>query len=221
LYIDPLSALQLKQSLEKSPEKEITPLSFLHAIASTPDIRSLYLRGTDSWVEERAELLRNTLLIDIPDPSSSDYEWFLSDLKTAFLIEDWIEEIPYDRLISKYNIWPGDIHNVVEIAEWILHATREFARMYNFSCVSEINNLVIRVHNGCKAELLNLISLKGIGRVRARAIFNEGFKTIHDLRKIPVERLANIKTIGKTIAINLKKQIGENNKKGNKELGEF
>ena len=221
LYIDPLSALQLKQSLEKSPEREVTPLSFLHAICSTPDIRSLYLRGTDSWVEEKAEQLHSTFLLDVPQHSSSEYEWFLSDLKTALLIEDWIEETPYDRIVTKYNIWPGDIHNVVEIAEWLLHAIREFARMYNFSCVSDVNDVIIRVHNGCKHELLNLISLKGIGRVRSRAIFNEGFKTINDLRGVPVERIANIKTVGEIVAKNIKNQIGESEKKGNKQLGGF
>jgi helicase len=221
LYIDPLSAIKLKNSLEKSCNTEIMPISFLHAICSTPDIRSLYLRGTDAWVEEKAELSSNALLSDLPNRSSQEYEWFLSDLKTAFLIEDWIEEAPYDKMVSKYNIWPGDIHNVIEIAEWLLHATREFARMYNFSCVSEINDLILRVHNGCKHELLNLISLKGIGRIRSRALFNEGFKTVNDLRGVPIERIAKIKTIGKAVATNIKNQIGENEYKGMRELGEF
>ena len=37
LYIDPLSALQLKSALEKSCKKEASNLSFLHAVCSTPD----------------------------------------------------------------------------------------------------------------------------------------------------------------------------------------
>ena len=221
LYVDPLSAIQLKKSLEKSCSKEATPISFLHAICSTPDLRSLYLRSTDAWVEEKAELSRDVLLSDLPSSSSQEYEWFLSDLKTAFLIEDWIEETPYDKMVSKYNIWPGDIHNTIEIAEWLLHATREFARMYNFSCVSEINDIILRVHNGCKHELLNLISLKGIGRIRARVLYNEGFKTVNSLRGVPTERIAKIKTIGKAVATSIKNQIGENENKGTKELGEF
>ena len=221
LYVDPLSAIQLKKSLEKSCSKEATPISFLHAICSTPDLRSLYLRSTDAWVEEKAELSRNALLSDLPSSSSQEYEWFLSDLKTAFLIEDWIEETPYDKMVSKYNIWPGDIHNTMEIAEWLLHATREFARMYNFSCVSEINDLILRVHNGCKHELLNLISLKGIGRIRARTLYNEGFKTVNSLRGVPIERIAKIRTIGKAVATSIKNQIGENENKGTRELGEF
>jgi helicase len=218
LYIDPLSAIQLKTALERSNVKEVTPLSFLHAICSTPDLRSLYLRGSDSWVEEKAESIAPSLLLDVPSPSSDEYEWFLSDLKTAFLLEDWIDEKPYDALVLKYNIWPGDVHTIVEMAEWLLHATREFARMYNFSCVSDVNDLLIRVQNGCREELLNLVTLKGIGRVRARALYREGFKTVNDLRNVPVERLAKIKVIGTAVAKNIKQQIGESSFKGNKQL---
>jgi helicase len=207
LYVDPLSAILLRKSLENAYSKEVTPISFLHAVCSTPDIRSLYLKAKDTWVEEKAMHLEDTLLLDIP--KGEEYEWFLSDLKTAFLLLDWIEEVPYDKLASKYDVWPGDLHNIVENAEWLLHATREFARMYNFSYVSEISDLSLRVHNGCKHELLNLISLRGVGRVRARNLYNNGFKTINDLRGVPISRLARIKTIGKALATSIKEQLGE------------
>jgi helicase len=153
--------------------------------------------------------------------SNDEYEWFLSDLKTASLIEDWIEEIHEDRIINKYNVGPGDIHNIVEMAQWLLHAAREFARMYNFDCVSDLSDLLLRVQYGCKKELLNLVSLKGIGRVRARALFNEGFKTIGDLRGIPLQRIAQVKTIGEGVAKSIKSQIGESVKGEDKELTEF
>ncbi|MBN1861256.1 MAG: DEAD/DEAH box helicase [Candidatus Thermoplasmatota archaeon] len=214
LYIDPLSAIRLKTALERSNKRETTPLSFLHAVCSTPDVRSLYLRGADSWVEEKADQIQPSLLLDVPSTTSDEYEWFLSDLKTAFLLEDWIDEKSTDALVLKYNIWPGDIHTIVEMTEWLLHATREFARMYNFSSVSEVTNLLLRVQNGCREELLNLISLKGIGRVRARALYKEGFTSVNDLRNVPLERLAKIKTIGKAVATNIKQQIGETNKQG-------
>jgi len=218
LYIDPLSALHLKNSLEETYAKNISPLSFLHAIASTPDIRSLYLRNSDAWVEEKAEKVLGSLLLKTPNQSSKDYEWFLSDLKTAFLIEDWIDEYPYEKMVTKYNIWPGDIHNIMENAEWLLHATREFARMFNFSYVTDINDLILRVRNGCKQELLNLISLKGVGRVRARALYNKGFTTVNELRGIPIERLAQIKSIGKAMAVTIKKQLGEEKGQQNRTL---
>ena len=93
--------------------------------------------------------------------------------------------------------------------------------MYNFDCLPEINDLSLRVQYGCKKELLNLVSLKGIGRVRARALFNEGFKTINELRGVPLKRLAQIKSIGEGVAKSIKSQIGESNKGEEKELSEF
>jgi len=221
LYIDPLSALLLKKALEKSNDKEYSDLAFIHAACSTPDVRSLYLRKGDTWVEDKAEQAHGEFLLEQPSNSSEEYEWFLSDLKTASLIEDWISEIPEDGLVNKYNVGPGDIHNLVETSQWLLHAAREFARMYNFDCVSDISDILLRVRYGCKKELLNLVSLKGIGRVRARALFKEGFKTIGDLRGVPLKRLAEVKTIGEAVAKNIKTQIGESDKGEDKELSEF
>lgn len=221
LYIDPLSALKLKEALETSCSKKTSDLSFLHAVCSTPDVRSLYLRKQDMWVEEKAAKNSGVFLLMPPNVSSEEYEWFLSDVKTASLIEDWIDEIHEDGIVNKYNVGPGDIHNIVEMTSWLLHASREFARMYNFECVSDISDLMLRVQYGCKKELLNLVSLKGIGRVRARAMFNEGFKTVNDLRGVPLKRLAQIKTIGEGIAKNIKSQIGESVKGEDKELSEY
>jgi helicase len=221
LYIDPLSALQLKKALEKSCDNKTSDLSFLHAVCSTPDVRSLYLRSGDTWVEEKAERFQDLFLLEPPVISSEEYEWFLSDLKTASLVEDWIEEITEDGIVNKYNVGPGDIHNIIEMVSWLLHAAREFARMYNFVCVSEISDIMLRVQYGCKKELLNLVSLKNIGRVRARALFNEGFKTIGDLRGVPLKRLAEIKTIGEGVAKSIKRQIGECVNGEDKNLSEF
>jgi len=221
LYIDPLSALQLKKALEKSCGRDLSSISFLHAVCSTPDVRSLYLRKSDTWVEEKAEKQKSKFLLDVPLVSSEEYEWFLSDLKTATLVEDWVNETPEDGIVNRFNVGPGDIHNIVEMVQWLLHAAREFARMYNFDCVSDISDLLLRVQNGCKKELLNLISLKNIGRIRARALFNEGFKTVNDLRGVPLKRLSQVKTIGEGVAKSIKSQIGESVSGEEKELSEF
>jgi helicase len=209
LYIDPLSAVQLKTALELSCTKDVSEMAFLHAICSTPDVRSLYLRRSDGWVGEQVDELKDLLLLDVPSQSSGEYEWFLSDMKTALLLNDWIEEKTEERIITRFDIGPGDIRSLVDAAGWLLHATREFARMYNFSLVPFLTDLGMRARYGCKKELLNLISLKGIGRIRARALFKEGFRTMGDLRKVPVERLAEVKTIGPRIASRIKSQLGE------------
>jgi helicase len=221
LYIDPFSALILKKAIDKPTDKKPSDFSFIHIACATPDVRSLYMRRSDTWVEDKLEQYRSELLLEPPRESNDEYEWFLSDLKTAFLIEDWIEERFEDAMITKYNVGPGDIHNIVEMTQWILHAAREFARMYNFDYVSALSDILLRVQYGCKKELLNLVSLKNIGRVRARALYNEGFKTINDLRGIPIKRLASIKTIGEGVAKSIKYQIGESDKGADRDLSDF
>jgi len=221
LYIDPMSALQLRKALEESCGRSTSSLSFLHAVCSTPDVRSLYLRKSDDWVDEKAEKRQGEFLLEPPSLESEDYEWFLSDLKTASLVEEWINETTEDGIVTRFDVGPGDIYNTVETVKWLLYATREFARMYNFECVNDVNNLMLRVQYGCKKELLNLVSLKGIGRVRARSMFKEGFKTVNELRGIPLQRLAEIRGIGEGVAKSIKKQIGESDKGEEKDLTEF
>jgi helicase len=93
--------------------------------------------------------------------------------------------------------------------------------MYNYNNVTLLNNLITQVHYGCKKELLNLISLKGIGRVRARALYSENFKTINDLRRASTDRISKIKTIGDGIANSIKNQLGEKNKIENEDISKY
>ncbi|MFC1751120.1 DEAD/DEAH box helicase, partial [Pseudomonadota bacterium] len=221
LYIDPLSALQLRKALENSEDKSYSEIGFLHAVCATPDVRSLYLRRSDSWVSEEIECIKDECLLDVPPAFSTDYEWFLGEMKTALLLSDWIDERSEDQLVSKYGVGPGDIHSLIQGTTWLLHATREFARMYNFKTVSFLTGLLMRVQYGCKKELLNLISLKGIGRVRARALFNAGFTGIGKLRVASTKEIAAVNTIGPRIAERIKNQVTDRPIEKDSQLTEY
>ena len=203
LYLDPLSALKMREALEG---KIGDNFSYLHAICSTPDMRCLFLSSKDDWVEEEAK--ERKFLLPIPSPYDADYEFFLAEIKTALMLEDWIEEKKEDDIITKYQVGPGDIHGRVETAEWLLHAMQELARLFNFDAVPILAKLKMRVKYGCKEELLNLVKLRGIGRVRARTLYRHGFKTISMLRKASVETLAKLPGIGINIAKQIKEQVG-------------
>lgn len=209
LYLDPLTALQLRRVIERVPFGGSSEISYLQAICYTPDMKSLYMRESDTWVEENLEQIKKYIFTEIPSMYSSDYEIFLSSLKTAHLLQDWINEVSEAKICEKYGVGPGDIRNIVETAEWLIHSMRELARMYRFDLVRELGDLLLRVKYGCKKELLNLVQLKGIGRVRARALYNAGFRTVESLRGVPLERLASIPSIGKKIASSIKRQLGE------------
>ena len=201
LYIDPLSALKMREALEGEGDE----FSYLHAICSTPDMRCIYVSKKDEWIEEKLGTRR--FLVEPPPSFSPDYEWFLAEVKTASMLEDWISEMSEDGMIQKYQVGPGDIHNKVETAEWLLHAMQELARIFDFDAVPLLTRLIVRMRYGCKEELLNLVRLKGIGRVRARALYNAGFTSVNDLRKASIESIARVKHIGKVIARSIKEQI--------------
>lgn len=223
LYIDPLSAVELKKNLIRAESVNKLPneIAVLQTVCSTPDVRSLYLRKSDSWVETVLQGCQDQLFCAAPLKADSEYEWFLSDFKTALLLRDWIEEKTEDAMIAKYGVGPGDIHGIVQTVHWLLHAMREFARMYYFDAVSFLTGLGLRVEYGCKKELLSLIELKGIGRVRARKLYQHGYNSLESLRKASVEELTSIPTIGSGIADRIKKQLNQSTDHHNSQLTEF
>jgi helicase len=56
---------------------------------------------------------------------------------------------------------------------------------------------------------LELVKLRGIGRVRARALHSRGLKSIEDLRTTSYDRLKQIPMIGEAIARLIKSQLGQ------------
>ncbi|HEC76426.1 MAG TPA: DEAD/DEAH box helicase [Thermoplasmatales archaeon] len=202
LYLDPLSALKMRTALEG---KMGNNFSYLHAVCSTPDMKCLFLTTKDNWIEEKIK--EEKFLFDVPSPFDMEYEWFMAEVKTASLLEDWIEEKKEDYIITKYQVGPGDIHNKVEKAEWLIYSMQELARIFNFSAVPILSKLKMRIKYGCKEELLNLVQLRGIGRVRARILYKNGFKSISILRKASIETLAQLPGIGINIAKQIKEQV--------------
>lgn len=223
LYIDPLSAVGLKKALTaaEKAQKIPTDVAVLQTVCSTPDVRSLYLRKSDNWVEMMLEGCKDELFCRIPPTIDQDFEWFLADFKTALLLRDWIEERTEDDMIAKYGVGPGDIHGIVQTVHWLLHAMREFARMYYFDAVSYLTGLGLRVEYGCKKELLTLVELRGIGRVRARQLYKNNYKSLDALRKATIDQLSSIPTIGPGIATRIKEQLNQSTDQYDSQLTEF
>jgi replicative superfamily II helicase len=59
-----------------------------------------------------------------------------------------------------------------------------------------------------KPELLPLATLKDIGRVRARILFNSGLRTVDDLKRAPLPKLTGLRLIGPRLAQKIKEQVG-------------
>ncbi len=203
LYIDPLSALRLREALESG--KEPTPFALLEAVSGCPNLYPLYLRKEDAWVQQRFWEHHEEMLVEA---DGRDLEDALSYAKTAFLLEDWMAELSLDTIEERYGIGPGDLRMRLDNGAWMLHAFGELARALQPSWQKPIQDLGLRLEHGIKAELLPLIALRGIGRVRARTLHAAGFRTPVLLRDAPASRLAGLPGFGPRLAADLLNQVG-------------
>jgi helicase len=212
LYIDPVSAVIIRDALRRKPAV-LTDFSFLHMIAHTPDMGPVlrpYTREQDEiavFMEEH----KGEFLIPPPDEweDSIAYEEFLGEVKTAMTLNAWIEEVSEDQLIERFRVQPGDLYRTIENAKWLLHATHELALLFgNKQMLPQTLEVRQRVEKGVKKELLPLVKLEGIGRVRGRIMYNSGYKTIEDIKRAPIENLTNLPLIGPRLAKKIKEQVG-------------
>ncbi|MEW6070453.1 MAG: helicase-related protein, partial [Candidatus Thermoplasmatota archaeon] len=202
LYIDPLSGIVFRDALNKARTTKATDFSWLHTVCSTPDMPLVYPRGRDRWLDEELPLRENEILV-----KDLSYEFELAYLKTACLLNDWTSECTEEYISSKYDAGPGDIYSKTETSEWLLYSMRELAKLFNSSVMPKLSKLILRIRYGVKEELLELVALRGIGRIRARALFKAGFKGLRDLRKASIEALAQVEKIGLATARSVKEQV--------------
>ena len=198
LYIDPLSGVIIRRSLES--EVDANPLGLLHTIARTPDIYSLYVRKNEMETYLTHLMQMEADLMLPPPVEHTELEFYLWDLKTALLLMDWIEETPEEHLIKRYSTTPGDIHAKVETAGWILYAMSELSELLAPKTTKMVVELEIRISNGVRKELLPLLEIESIGRVRARALFNAGFTSQKSIREAKPSELSGIPGIGSKLA---------------------
>lgn len=212
LYLDPLTAHYLLECMKRgASKKEITSFALLQMICWTLELRPLMTtRKKDiEIVDETLVLEEDNLLCEIPDSYSDDFDDFSDSIKTALVLQKWIEEITEEQLLEDWNVTPGELNSKLERGNWLLYSSYELSKIQGFKNVGrEILKLKERLQSGIKEELLPLIRLKGIGRVRARKMFNNRIRDLGDVKKVDVSILGAL--IGDKLALDVKKQVGQN-----------
>jgi helicase len=194
LYIDPRSAAMIVSSLRA--REFYTDLGLLQVICSTPDMPKLYVRNTD--IAALTRMIENSgddLWFTLPDDDEAEEAYYRA-LKTAMLLSDWTDELSDTKICERYSVGPGDIYGMVESVTWLLHASAELARMFAPAIHPEVKDYEICMKNGTRRELLPLIRLRGIGRVRARRLFTNGMKTPDDILARGIEEVTKILGLG-------------------------
>jgi len=210
LYIDPLTAVQFRKALgsfdrsatrRNNGNNKSHTLGFLHIITTSADFYpKLSLRKKD--FEELSLLIQchsNELFYPITEYDCS---------RSLLALNEWIDESS-DRMISnKVGVEPGDMHRMVENGGWLTYSLYEVAKLLKREdLLTEIHNLRSRIKYGVREELIPIVALEGIGRVRARALYDAGLTDIRKLAKVSGSKLAAISKIGPTVAAKLKEQL--------------
>jgi len=201
LYIDPLTAASFRNAIENASEGGKHTLGFLHLISRCEEFFPRFsLRNKDY---ETASLLIENNSAEMLEPIS---EYDCS--RSLLALHSWITESSELSLSDSLDIESGDMHRMAETANWLSYCLREISKhVERADLLGELGDLRYRIVYGIREDLLDLVRVKGIGRVRARILYGHGIKTVDDLKRIPVNKLAEIDKIGSTIADNIKSEL--------------
>ncbi|MGC8538614.1 MAG: DEAD/DEAH box helicase [Candidatus Micrarchaeia archaeon] len=203
LYIDPLSAEWIIESLRKARDS----IGNLFVITNTVEMRP-YVKVTkkaDELFYEYANLLE-----DNEAEKKFEYDFYgyydpLKPFSTALMLNDWISEKSEYEITNTYSTTPGALYAKITNADWLLYAAAELSKIIGANHIPFVM-LRARVRYGIREELLDLIQLEQVGRVRARLLYNNGIKRVSDLRRKEswpmVEHL-----LGKEIARKIEEQV--------------
>ncbi|MEM4598595.1 MAG: DEAD/DEAH box helicase [Candidatus Diapherotrites archaeon] len=205
LYLDPESAHRMIQHLVQA----MTELKALYCLAEATEFGS-YPKMPNSKKEALFQefLAReNELMLDAMKTYFMD-EFALEKFNASLLLSSWINEVSEQQILDDFGVEPGLLHSKLMICDWLSYSAAEIAKLLgNKENAFFMEKIRKRLQSGIKEELIPLVQLRGIGRVRARRLYRGGMRSISDLKKAQVSDLAKI--VGEKIALSIKAQLGE------------
>jgi len=201
LYIDPLTATHFRNAVEHVSKDRKHTFGFLHLISNCEEFFPKFsLRNKDY---ESVSLMIENNSSELLEPIS---EYDCS--RSLLALQAWITESSELSLSDSLSIESGDMHRMAEMANWLSYCLREISKhVERADLLEELDDLRKRIVYGIREELLDLVRVKGIGRVRARILYKHKIKNLDDLSKISTSKLAEIDKIGPTIADNIKSEL--------------
>ena len=211
LYIDPYTAVVMRDGLKRGA-LDVTDFTWLHLICHTPDMRPILRprRNDMEIVENFFEERRDEFAVSLSQAEDYiDYEDFLGEVKTAMVLNAWIEETSENDLMERYNVQPGDRYSAISNAEWLLYSAHELANVLGMpESRRHLRRLRDRVKHGVSEKLLPLVRIRGIGRIRAQVLYKSGFTSLAKLKRANLRQLTALPLIGPRIAVSIKEQVG-------------
>jgi ATP-dependent DNA helicase len=213
LHINPSTAVAFRNAIESLELNKSTAESYpnhtvglLHLITSSDDFYpKLSMRKKDvielSYLVEQHH---DELLYEINEFEGN---------RSLLALHEWIQESSDRNLYERLSVEPGDMHRMVEVADWLVQSLYQVAKLFKrYDLLRELQNLQIQIRYGIKSELIPLVMLENIGRVRARALYSSGLVDARMVAQATEAKLSSIPKIGPTLARKLKQQAMKNHR---------
>jgi len=207
LYLDPLSASVIRTGLRRAVRrlvKDIGPVTnfgLLHLATATPDFTSLWAKNSEMEINSKLWIKTNSVEDELLADSSYD-EMLLSNVKSAWMVEMWSSEDNIRSIEKELDVNPGDIHYRVDIMEWLIHSAREVMLTDDVfsddhmtqiaTIVRQLDVLRLRVRHGCREDLLSLVNIPNVGRMRARELSKLGIRNPNDVASMSKKQISEV-----------------------------
>ncbi|MBU0662707.1 MAG: DEAD/DEAH box helicase [Candidatus Diapherotrites archaeon] len=204
LYLDPNSAHKMLEAFKLG---KTALMSYLFTLTSCyeflPWLGVPKKKEPELWEQLQEHKLELPINLDIEMYADNS---LLNKFNSALLMQDWLDEVTEQNLMSEYNVQPGILHNKLQILDWLSYCAVELTRLLDLNLhFVPLNRLRKRLKYGVREELLPLVEVRGIGRVRARRLWRSNVRTIAELKKIDVRDLGRI--LGPKVAAQVKGQF--------------
>lgn len=207
LYLDPLSAFGLIESLRAS--RAFSPLTYLFLFSSCSELFPLPSVSKkkepellESLVQSQDELPVNVNVELYSDPH------LVKKFLLAKTFEEWISEAPEQKIVDDFGIAPGILRSKLLISDWLSYAAFELCQLLELKPhLERLARLRGRLKHGVRDELLLLCEVRGIGRMRARRLWQSNVRSVTDLKKIDVVDLGRL--LGEKTAAQIKQNVGQ------------
>ena len=173
-------------------------MGLLYTIATCGEFfPKMYMRYSDEYSVWSLVNAREDEMIASPDPSDFN--------RSLLALDSWIGEATEAEIARSLDVEAGDMHRIVESAEWLARCMGQLARdLGQPGLAREIAALRTRIRYGVREDLLELVSVRDVGRVRARRLRRAGITGKAKLSSVSARKLAAIDGIGPALAAKLK-----------------
>ncbi len=133
-------------------------------------------------------------LLPFPEDAASRKDYARRSLAAQVMCQ-WCEEVDEDALRERWpELHPMDFQTWGESIQWLAEAFNRIWLLEGGSeeLALEIQTQAQRAPQGVRPELIPLVEVEGIGRKRARKLFEAGFRSLQDLAQASHDQVATI-----------------------------